>query len=99
MLPLRDLDKLMRFYHDFCPLQRRNTASKPEKCIKQRHSGSTIALKTPFAVMVVSPLRCSYLRYTQILVFIDAKMSNYVNEASLYTNFGVHQCQNVSIRK
>ncbi|KAG5628506.1 hypothetical protein H5410_000223 [Solanum commersonii] len=39
--------------------------------------------------MAVSPLRCSYLRYTQVLASIDAKMSHYVNEASLYTNFGI----------
>lgn len=51
MFPLRNLDKLMRFYHDFRPLQRRNTASK---CIKPRHSGSTIALETPFLAIIVS---------------------------------------------
>lgn len=79
--------------------EKRGIKTREMQEVKAFRVHALLHIKTPSATMAVSLLRCSYLRYTQVLASIDAKMSHFIDEASLYTNFGVHRCQNVSIRK
>lgn len=71
-----DLDKLMCFHRDFSHLQRRNATSIPDM-----HQAKAFNVHycdgDPFSCNGCSSLHCSYLHYTRILVFIDAKVSHF----------------------